>query len=69
MGDPVTGRARATLTVTAPIVIRTYLSIFQTDYGVFLAGTLLAIIPPAILFFALQKEFVSGLSAAGRARA
>lgn len=49
--------------LTAPIVIRTYLSIYQTDYGVFLAGTLLAIIPPAILFFALQKEFVSGLSA------
>jgi ABC-type glycerol-3-phosphate transport system permease component len=49
--------------LTAPIVIRTYLSIFQTDYGVFLAGTLLAITPPAILFFALQKEFVSGLSA------
>lgn len=49
--------------LTAPIVIRTYLSIYQSDYGVFLAGTLLAIIPPAILFFALQKEFVSGLSA------
>ena len=32
------------------------------EYGVFLAGTLLAIIPPAILFFALQKEFVSGLT-------
>jgi len=49
--------------LTAPIVVRTYLSIYQAEYGVFLAGTLLAIIPPAILFFALQKEFVSGLSA------
>jgi multiple sugar transport system permease protein len=48
--------------LTAPIVVRTYLSIYQAEYGVFLAGTLLAIIPPAILFFALQKEFVSGLS-------
>jgi ABC-type glycerol-3-phosphate transport system permease component len=48
--------------LTAPIVIRTYISIYQSEYGVFLAGTLLAIIPPAILFFALQKEFVSGLS-------
>src|SRR5262245_47058096 len=48
--------------LTAPIVIRTYISIYQAEYGVFLAGTLLAIIPPAILFFALQKEFVSGLS-------
>lgn len=48
--------------LTAPIVIRNYLSQYDQEYGVFLAGTLLAIIPPAILFFALQKEFVSGLS-------
>jgi len=27
-----------------------------------LAGTLLAIVPPAILFFALQREFVAGLT-------
>jgi ABC-type glycerol-3-phosphate transport system substrate-binding protein len=27
-----------------------------------LAGTLLAIIPPAILFFYLQREFISGLT-------
>jgi ABC-type glycerol-3-phosphate transport system permease component len=49
--------------LTAPIVVRTYISLYQQDYGVFLAGTLLAIIPPAILFFSLQKEFVSGLAA------
>ena len=48
--------------LTTPIVIRNYISQYQQEYGVFLAGTLLAIIPPAILFFALQKEFVSGLS-------
>lgn len=48
--------------LTAPIIVRTYISLYQQEYGVFLAGTLLAIIPPAILFFALQKEFVSGLS-------
>jgi ABC-type glycerol-3-phosphate transport system permease component len=49
--------------LTAPIAVRSYIGIYQAEYGVFLAGTLLAIIPPAILFFALQKEFVSGLSA------
>jgi arabinosaccharide transport system permease protein len=49
--------------LTAPIIVRTYISLYTQDYGVFLAGTLLAIIPPAILFLALQKEFVSGLSA------
>lgn len=48
--------------LTAPVVVRSYIGIYQAEYGVFLAGTLLAIIPPAILFFALQKEFVSGLS-------
>jgi ABC-type glycerol-3-phosphate transport system permease component len=48
--------------LTAPIVVRTYISLYSQDFGVFLAGTLLAIIPPGILFFALQKEFVSGLS-------
>jgi len=48
--------------LTAPIVVRTFISLYSQDFGVFLAGTLLAIIPPGILFFALQKEFVSGLS-------
>lgn len=48
--------------LTAPIVVRSYISLYTQEFGVFLAGTLLAIIPPAILFFALQKEFVSGLS-------
>jgi multiple sugar transport system permease protein len=48
--------------LTAPIVVQTYISLYSQDFGVFLAGTLLAIIPPAILFFSLQKEFVSGLA-------
>jgi ABC-type glycerol-3-phosphate transport system permease component len=34
----------------------------QTDYGVLMAGTLLSIVPVAILFFALQRDFVAGLS-------
>jgi len=45
-----------------PIVLNQYVGIYQQEYGVFLAGTLLAIIPPAILFFALQREFISGLT-------
>jgi multiple sugar transport system permease protein len=28
-----------------------------------MAGTLLSILPPAILFFILQKEFIAGLTA------
>jgi multiple sugar transport system permease protein len=45
-----------------PVVLNQYVSVYQQEYGVFLAGTLLAIIPPAILFFALQREFISGLT-------
>ncbi len=34
----------------------------QADYGVVLAGTLLSILPVALLFFALQRDFVVGLT-------
>ncbi|MGC1479093.1 MAG: carbohydrate ABC transporter permease [Chthoniobacterales bacterium] len=44
------------------VVLNQYVGEYQQQYGVFLAGTLLAIIPPAILFFALQREFISGLT-------
>ncbi|MFW6256378.1 MAG: carbohydrate ABC transporter permease, partial [Candidatus Sumerlaeota bacterium] len=48
--------------LTLPVVLNQYMGVYNQEYGVFLAGTLLAIIPPAILFFALQKEFISGLT-------
>ena len=48
--------------LTLPVILNRYIGVYTNQYGVFLAGTLLAIIPPGILFFALQKEFVSGLS-------
>ena len=48
--------------LTLPIVLRTYLSGYANHMGVFLAGTLLAMVPPAVLFFALQREFISGLT-------
>jgi ABC-type glycerol-3-phosphate transport system permease component len=34
---------------------------FQADYGVLMAATLLSVLPVAILFFALQKDFIAGL--------
>jgi multiple sugar transport system permease protein len=49
--------------LTLPVVLNQYLGVYRSEYGVFLAGTLLAIVPPAILFFTLEKEFVSGLTA------
>jgi ABC-type glycerol-3-phosphate transport system permease component len=48
--------------LTLPVVLNLYLGEFQRDQGVFLTGTALAMIPPAILFFALQREFISGLT-------
>lgn len=35
---------------------------YQTDYGVLMAGTFLAVLPVVVLFFALQRDFISGLA-------
>ncbi len=48
--------------LTLPIVLNLYIEEFTNQMGVFLAGTLLAIVPPALLFFALQREFIGGLT-------
>jgi ABC-type glycerol-3-phosphate transport system permease component len=45
-----------------PVVLNQYIGEYNQQYGVFLAGTLLAIIPPAVLFLALQREFIAGLT-------
>ena len=48
--------------LTLPVVLNQYIGVYTQQYGVFLAGTLIAIIPPAVLFLALQKEFIAGLT-------
>ena len=53
---------QSTEKLTLPVVLSQYVGVYSVQYGVFLAGTLIAIIPPAILFFALQKEFIVGLT-------
>ena len=35
---------------------------YQTPYGMLMAGTLLSIVPVAILFFVLQRDFIAGLA-------
>jgi ABC-type glycerol-3-phosphate transport system permease component len=35
---------------------------FETQYGVLMAGTLLSILPVVLLFFILQRDFISGLA-------
>lgn len=48
---------------TLPIVLTMYVNDYHdTNYGVYLAGTALAMLPPALLFLALQREFISGLT-------
>jgi ABC-type glycerol-3-phosphate transport system permease component len=49
--------------LTLPVLLNQYINFYRSEYGIYLAGTLLAIVPPAVLFFALEKEFVSGLTA------
>jgi multiple sugar transport system permease protein len=48
--------------LTLPVILDKYISDYSQDYGIFLAGTAVAMIPPALLFFVLQKEFISGLT-------
>jgi ABC-type maltose transport system permease subunit len=48
--------------LTLPVVLNQFMGVYERQYGVFLAGTLLAILPPAVLFVMLQKEFISGLT-------
>lgn len=35
---------------------------YKSDYGALMAGTLISILPPMLLFFALQKDFIAGLT-------
>ena len=48
--------------LTAPVMLAQYMTQFAEDYGVFLAGTFLSILPIAVLFLALQREFIAGLT-------
>ncbi len=48
--------------LTAPVILAQYMTQFGEDYGVFLAGTFLAILPIAVLFLVLQREFIAGLT-------
>jgi ABC-type glycerol-3-phosphate transport system permease component len=49
---------------TVPIALSQTIGL-QGDnlYGLLMAGTVLGVLPPAVLFFLLQKEFIAGLTA------
>jgi ABC-type glycerol-3-phosphate transport system permease component len=49
---------------TLPIGLAQMLALpeYRSEYGVLMAGTLLAVLPVIVLFFVLQRDFVAGLS-------
>ena len=48
--------------LTTPVMLAQYVQQYQQHYGMFLAGTFLAILPIAVLFLVLQREFIAGLT-------
>ena len=48
---------------TLPVAIQSFVSAYHTEWGHFAAGSILVSIPVVLLFFALQKHLVSGLTA------
>ncbi len=48
---------------TLPIGLTQLIGLQKQEYGALMAGTLLSILPVAVLFFVLQKEFIQGLTA------
>ena len=47
---------------TLPIALSQMIGLYNNEYGMLMAGTLLSVLPVVVLFFALQKEFVAGLT-------
>ena len=47
---------------TLPIGLNQMVGTYNQQYGLMMAGTLLAILPVMVLFFILQREFISGLT-------
>ncbi|MBV9848783.1 MAG: carbohydrate ABC transporter permease [Armatimonadetes bacterium] len=48
---------------TLPIGLNQLVGLYQTEYGMLMAGTLLSVLPVVVLFVLLQREFVAGLTA------
>lgn len=47
---------------TLPIALSQMVSLYSQQYGMLMAGTLVAVLPVIGLFFLLQKEFIAGLT-------
>ena len=51
-------------TQTMPMLISNLISGYVTDYGMLMLGVLITTLPTAIVFFALQRNFVEGITGA-----
>ncbi len=47
---------------TLPSGLANLVGIYRQDYGMLMAGTLLSLMPIVILFLAMQREFVQGIT-------
>lgn len=47
---------------TLPIGLANLVGIYRQDYGMLMAGTLLSLLPIVVLFLAMQREFVQGIT-------
>ena len=50
---------------TYPVKLQQYVGEYRAEWGLFAAGALIVSVPVMILFFALQKHLVGGLTAGG----
>jgi len=50
---------------TLPVALQRYVGDYSTEWGRFAAGAVLVSIPVMLLFFALQRHLVGGLTAGG----
>lgn len=50
---------------TIQIGLRMFISQYNTEYGLIMAGSVISLIPVLIVFLALQKYFVQGIATAG----
>ena len=48
---------------TVPVGISSLSSEFRTDYGIYMAGVAIAILPGAMVFIVFQRWFLKGLTA------
>jgi arabinogalactan oligomer/maltooligosaccharide transport system permease protein len=52
-------------TYTLPVALQRFVGEFHTEWGHFAAGAIVVSLPVMLVFFALQKQLVAGLTAGG----